>query len=309
VTVAAGNLGNEVDAVGYPPTNDPFVMTVGAIDDMGTAEGSDDVPASWSSTGMTQDGFAKPELLAPGRHIVSTMGTDSVLSRLMPGNLVEPGYFRLSGTSMAAGVVSGVAALVLERHPTWSPGEVKCTLLATVQPLAGPYTGAAVPQAGRASDGADPTCNADIALAPSTGLGPMMKAGVIAYVAGAPSPTGAAATLGLSLSVIPTAALTGRLSLDSVDWARIDWNVVKWDAIKWNAVKWDAIKWNAIKWNAVDWSRVSSDGVDWTAIKWNAIKWSDVQWDAVKWSAIKWNAVEFDAIKWAAIKWSYLEGN
>jgi len=309
VVVAAGNLGSAPDAVSYPPANDPFVMTVGAIDDRGTTAYGDDVPVPWSSAGATQDGFAKPELLTPGRDIVSTIGRDSLLYTQHPESIVDRDYFRLSGTSMAAGVMSGVAALVLERHPAWKPGELKCTLIATSRQLSAPNSSLRVPRAGIASNQSTPSCNSDTGLIPSAGFGPTMKAGVIAWAFDQADPAGTAAAVGLDITAVPMLPGSTAMTLDAIKWDAIKWDAIKWDAIKWDAIKWDAIKWDAIKWDTVDWSRVSADGVDWTAIKWDAIKWDAIKWDAVKWSAIKWDSVNFDAIKWSAIKWSFSEGN
>ena len=73
VVVAAGNRGPGGDAVHHAPGNDPYVVTVGAVDDNGTKEISDDEPTSWSSRGTTQDGFTKPDIYAPGAKIVSNL--------------------------------------------------------------------------------------------------------------------------------------------------------------------------------------------------------------------------------------------
>ncbi len=305
VVVAAGNLGSAPDAVSYPPSNDPFVMTIGAIDDMDTSAYGDDTALSWSSSGTTQDGFVKPELHTPGRNIISVADTNSYLYQWYPGRVVDKDYLSLSGTSMAAGVMSGVGALVLERHPDWRPGELKCTLITTSRQLSAPYSNLKMPRAGNASNQSIPSCNSDAGLTPSQAFGPMAKAGVIAYVLGEPSSKAVADSIGLDMAA---AGIQGA-SLASVDWSAIKWSAIKWSAIKWNLVQWDAIKWSAIKWNSVNWNAVSSDGVDWSAIKWSAIKWSAIQWNAIKWSAIKWNSVNFDAVKWSAIKWSFVQEN
>ena len=65
IVAAAGNLGTATDAVSYAPGNDPYVITVGAVDTGGTTSTSDDVQASWSSRGVTQDGFSKPDVRRP----------------------------------------------------------------------------------------------------------------------------------------------------------------------------------------------------------------------------------------------------
>ncbi len=300
VVVAAGNLGTAPDAVSYPPANDPFVMTVGAIDDQGTRDFGDDTVTTWSSQGVTQDGFPKPDLSTPGRNIVSVAEPDSILFNSYPDRVVDNYYFRLSGTSMSAGVMSGVAALVLERHHDWTPGQLKCTLVSTARPLS-LTAGFFVPSAGAAANQSVPTCNSTAFSAPSRLLGPVMKAAAIAYVVGSPKQSDFANAINLS----PPGAWGGNgTTLSNIDWSAIKWDAIKWSAIKWDAIKWDTIKWDAIKWDAIKWDTVSSDGVNFSAIKWDAIKWSAIQLDAIKWSAI-----QLDAIKWDAIKWDFVTDN
>jgi serine protease AprX len=128
VVVAAGNRGTDADAVSYAPANDPYVITVGAVDDQGTKDTSDDRLASWSSRGVTQDGFAKPDLVAPGAHIAAPLAPDSDFASLCPACIVDGRYFRLSGTSMAAPIVAGIAADIVSAHPAWTPDQVKGAL-------------------------------------------------------------------------------------------------------------------------------------------------------------------------------------
>ena len=138
VVAAVGNRGAAADAAWYAPGNDPFAISVGAVDDHGTAVRSDDSYTAWSTLGTTQDGFAKPDIAAPGAHIVSTLAEGSAFSRLCPSCVADGTYIRLGGTSMAAPVVAGIAALVLERHPGWTPAQVKSTLLATGRDIGAP---------------------------------------------------------------------------------------------------------------------------------------------------------------------------
>src|SRR4051794_4951300 len=131
VVAAAGNRGRSVDAVQYAPGNDPFAITVGAVDDRGTRGIGDDQVAKWSSQGTTQDGVAKPELTAPGSQIVSTIAPGSAYLKQCPECVVDGAYFRAGGTSMSAPVVAGVVALVLQAHPEWTPDQVKWALTNT----------------------------------------------------------------------------------------------------------------------------------------------------------------------------------
>lgn len=133
VVVSAGNGG--ADAL-YPPANDPFVITVGATDDRGTKTTTDDRLASFSAYGVTPEGYAKPDLVAPGTNIVSLIANpNSKLMQEHPQHMVGQTYFRMSGTSMAAPMVAGAVALLLQDEPQLTPDEVKQRLLSTARPF------------------------------------------------------------------------------------------------------------------------------------------------------------------------------
>ncbi len=117
----------------YPPANDPFVITVGATDDRDTLTTSDDQVATFSAYGTTEDGFTKPDLVAPGRNIVGLLPmTDELnMGKEHRGNHVGTTYFRMSGTSVSAPMVSGAVALLLQDEPELNPDQVKYRLMAT----------------------------------------------------------------------------------------------------------------------------------------------------------------------------------
>jgi serine protease AprX len=135
VVAAAGNRGTASDAASHAPGNDPYVITVGALDDMGTKPRDDDAIASWSGRGVTQDGYAKPDVYAPGAHMVSMLSPGSAFASLCPQCVVAGEYLQAGGTSMSAPVVSGVAALILERHPWLTPNQVKSLIVRTARGL------------------------------------------------------------------------------------------------------------------------------------------------------------------------------
>jgi serine protease AprX len=164
VVAAAGNRGTSADATHYSPGNDPYALTVGAVDDRATTDRTDDTVADWSSTGQTQDGVAKPEITAPGSHIVSTLATGSAFADLCPTCVVDGSYIRLGGTSLAAPVVAGAAALVFEAHPDWTPDQVKATLIETAHDVEG---GAAEVDASAATTTENPVGTANVGLVPN----------------------------------------------------------------------------------------------------------------------------------------------
>lgn len=157
VVVAAGNGGrdNTGGSQGYgtiqSPGNDPLVITVGAMRTMGTVTKNDDLVATYSSKGPTAiDHFAKPDLVAPGNLIAAPApDPNSALARELPGNFLakseylagsDPAakskdYFRLSGTSMAAPMVSAAAAILLQREPSLTPDQIKARLMKTASKI------------------------------------------------------------------------------------------------------------------------------------------------------------------------------
>ena len=146
VVTAAGNLG--LDADGEPqfggitcPGNAPWVLTVGASSHQGSASRGDDEVARFSSRGPTRiDRGAKPDLVAHGVGVESLSDPDSTLYATYTDYLVEGTrgasdmpYLSLSGTSMAAPMVAGTIALMLEANPELTPNAVKALLQYTAE--------------------------------------------------------------------------------------------------------------------------------------------------------------------------------
>ena len=160
VVVAAGNDGrdNSNGTNGYgtitAPANDPYVITVGAMKTMGTPSRADDEIATYSSKGPTAiDHIVKPDLVAPGNRIISLYTAGETLKQLYPGNEIPKSlyetnngaaasgtYYVLSGTSMAAPMVSGTAALLLQQNPNLTPDQIKAELMLTASKTFPPYS-------------------------------------------------------------------------------------------------------------------------------------------------------------------------
>lgn len=111
--------------------NDPFFITVGASDEHDTADRMDDTIAPFSALGTTQDGFIKPDILAPGFYLLASLSSASPWGIEQPDRVAAGDYINLSGTSMAAPVVTGAVALILQNEPGLTPDQVKYRLLET----------------------------------------------------------------------------------------------------------------------------------------------------------------------------------
>lgn len=192
------------------PANDPFVITVGAFNEKGTARVQDDSITKFTAFGNTQEGYFKPEIYAPGMDIISTLASDSKWSSEHPDRVVLPEeYIRLSGSSMAAPMVSGAAALLLQAEPNLTPDQVKYRLI----------------QCARWASG-------------------------LRYVdvyAALTKPTAQSANSGLAASQL---LWTGSepVTWTGVAWNGVAWNAVAWNAVAWNAVAWNAVAWNNLYW-------------------------------------------------------------
>jgi serine protease AprX len=215
VVVSAGNKGS--GAI-YPPANDPFVITVGAVDDKGTGAITDDKLASFSAYGTSEDGAVKPDLVAPGTNIVARLVNQNMgLAGSHPANKVGNQYFRMSGTSMSAPMVSGAVALLLQDEPGLTPDQVKYRLMAT---------------ANKSWDGYN-----------SKKAG----AGYLDIFAAVNGTTSESANTGLFPSQLLS---TGS---EPITWGSVGWESVGWESVGWESVGWESVGWESVGWESDYW--------------------------------------------------------
>jgi serine protease AprX len=241
VVAAAGNYGRDGSPSGvlFAPGNNPYVVTVGAVDIGGTARTNDDDRAPWSAYGRTQDGFWKPEICAPGRLMVGPIPTGSTLAVEKASKMRSPGYVELSGTSFSTPVISGIAAQILARNPTMTPDQVKGALMRRAR---------AVPRAEKGS----------------CGVG---QVNAVRAVLNATQSSNPNAALGQFLKVDPATGLT---VFDAVSWTDATRSSSSWDAVSWADVSWADVSWDAVSWADVSWADVS-----WADVSWSDVSWED----------------------------------
>src|SRR3954454_611655 len=173
VVVAAGNTGYGSAKLNNP-AYDPYVIAVGGSDGRGTATTDDDIVAPWSATG---DGVRNPDVVAPGQSIISLRVPGGQIDTAYPGARTGERFFRGTGTSQSAAVVSGAAALLLQQRPNLTPDQVKALLMGTAREL--PATDAIAQGKGLidlAAAKAAPTPSAVQNWERSTGSGTLEKA-------------------------------------------------------------------------------------------------------------------------------------
>jgi serine protease AprX len=256
VVAASGNFGDGGRMqMAYAPGNDPFVITVGAADTMNTTTPADDTIAPWSAYGRTLDGFAKPELVAPGRSLVAAVPPASHLAKTRADRIVSDGYMRLSGTSFAAPIVAGAAAQLLARHPEWGPDDVKGALMLAAQP-----TAAADPLA-------DGVGELDAAAAAAIADPPNPHAALNRFVVR--DATGAAAFDGSAWTAEAAA---------NASWADVTWSDASWADASWADATWSDATWSDASFASATWSDASEADAALADASWYDATWSDATW-------------------------------
>ena len=279
VVVSAGNIGinKATGQVGYAgitsPGNALGAITVGAAATQDTPARSDDAIADYSSRGPTWlDALAKPDIVAPGHHMVSATTTDCTLYRQYPQIRVTTStgnqMLRLNGTSMAAGVASGAAAVLIDsykrthQYARLTPIQVKAILEFTAIPVVG-------------------------ANVLAQGTGELNVAGAMALATNLDfSAAGGKLLYGVNESTV----IGGELGLwaNEIIWTR---NVVRGGNIIWS----DNIVWSQDDGDNIVWGEVEGDGDN---IVWGEVDEDNIVWGESDLENIVWGECDLDNIVW-----------
>lgn len=263
VVVSAANTGPAAGTIAKP-ADDPWVLTVGAIDDRGTPGAGDDHSPDFSARGPTAHGVAKPDVVAPGAHVLSLRAPRSTLERAFPTQDTTSPYRTGSGTSMAAAVVSGAAALALQVHPAMTPDQLKHALRAGSRPVASgdaSVVGAGLIDAyATALESHSGESNAG--LSRSTGRGDLGRSrGSLLLRADDPLGT----------------VLTGRQTAQLLLWDPLGFTSGSWTPLTWYTSAHALAGWNTATW-VESGGALSLSGHNWTGHDWTGHNWTGSSW-------------------------------
>jgi serine protease AprX len=224
VVAAAGNGGNASGQLDLPAA-DPYVVAVGGADTADTAARDDDSVASFSSRG----GARSPDVVAPATRIVSLRVPGSTLDHAFPAARIGDRWFRGSGTSQAAAVVSGLAAQLLQQRPWLSPDQVKALLVSGAVPVGGDTKSAeGAGEVDAAASGAQP----------------------------APSASSAAQRFPLAVLDLRRLRSVGSHRHSAIGddrWAGSTWSGSTWSGSTWSGSTWSGSTWSGSTWSAASW--------------------------------------------------------
>jgi serine protease AprX len=219
--------GNEAGTVGDPGFT-PQALTVGAADldtkSVASFSGSDSVK-----------GVQKPDVVANGVHVMGILPPGSVLASSGSTAHLSNGLYRGSGTSQAAAVTSGVAALFLAAHPGASPAQVKGSIRCAAK---------------------------DIKKTSADGAGLLNATTKVCADDQGQALNGSGDT-------------TGEAGFDASSWGASSWGASSWGASSWGASSWGASSWGASSWGASSWGASSWGASSWGASSWSASDWGD----------------------------------
>jgi serine protease AprX len=298
VVVAGGNDGVDTETLAQPAQN-PTVLAVGADDTAGTVSTSDDLVPTWVTGGSEG---RHVDLVAPGVSVLGTRVPQGYADQFNPQARTGTRFARASGTSQAAAVVSGAAALLLQRDPKMTPAQVKGQLMSTADPLdrvEPRYAGHGlldVAEAARRNTGGykDPRYE-------TRGTGTLEGARGSSHVYDGVSELRGEVDIFGNPWQGPTWASSSAKQKAWVggSWCGTTWSGDGWDARTWRDVIWPAGTWSARTWRGDDWSaRTWRDG-SWTGEDWSARTWRDADW-----SARTWRHTDLASTGWLARTWA-----
>ncbi|MEO6204938.1 MAG: S8 family serine peptidase, partial [Mycobacteriales bacterium] len=317
VVTSAGNGGNDAPRLTLPAV-DPFVIAVGASDSNGTIGTGDDTVAAFSSRG---DGVRNPDLVAPGR---------SIQSLRVPGSFIDAQYgstgaindrfFRGSGTSQSAALVSGAAALLISQRPSLTPDQVKGLLVSSAKPMANQDArsqgaglldlSSAMQQKATASlSQSFQTSSGEGSVDASRGSMRLSYQGVVL--------DGERDIHGKKYNAKKAAKARGAVDKDDngkddngkdkgkdKNWSGGSWNDTAWTGSSWGGSSWAGSSWAGSSWAGSSWAGSSWARSSWSSGTWTGSSWANSNWAGSSWAGSSWAGSSWAGSSWAGSSWA-----
>jgi serine protease AprX len=288
VVAAAGNEGNTVSTLTDPAT-DPYVIAVGA-DGHYDKDGHKQYISSFSNAGSPG---RHPDVVAPGQSTTSLRDPGSFADTLYPGGRVgDPAgrFFRGSGTSQSAAVVTGVVADLLSKYPTMTPDQVKGTLMQYALPLAG--VDPALQGAGEVNASKFPGLKTNGMPSYAQSWEPSDGSGSIEASRGSSHLTNSNGDVLSGETTVFGAAFDGHSwtdnAWDAASWEGGSWTGHSWTGHSWTGDTWTGHSWTTDQWAGHSWTDDSWDGHSWTGDSWTGHSWTDDTWTGHSWTGTTW---------------------
>ncbi len=302
VVVAAGNAGNGAGRGLTDPAYNPRLLAVGALDDKGTADPSDDVVPSFSSKGKGGTYSRNPDLVAPGTSIESLRDPGSAADAGSPGGRVGDRMFKGSGTSQAAAFTSGAVALLLSQRPSLTPDQVKALLTGSARPLPSEKT----ESAGRGALDLDSAFGAATPrvvqrVGRSYGVGTLEGArGSNHVVLQGVTLTGEKDIFGRSFN----AAVHALRARQATSWDGGSWNGSTWAGSTWAGSTWAGSTWAGSTWAGSTWAGTTWAGTTWAGSTWTGSTWTGSTWTGSTWAGSTWTGLGWNSSNWSSARWN-----
>jgi serine protease AprX len=295
VVAAAGNSGYQVGG-GAPgvadPAYNPYVIAAGGSDSMGTSDLSDDTVGAYSASARCGP-CKRPDFVAPGSHLQGLRVPGSYIDQTEPQGAIDQRFFRGTGTSEAAAVVSGAVALVLDRYPDLDPDDVKAYFKTDAVTLQGQsrlsqgkgeidLRAMLADRPARNKQQWHGEARGDGSLEVSRGQDHLTRDGVV---------------------------LSGEQDIfgkpfDSADMARLEGRADSWHGGRWNGSTWTGNGWNGNSWSGTVWAGNSWSGSSWSSGAWSGNSWSGNSWSGGGWSGNSWSGNSWSGNSWSGNSWS-----
>jgi serine protease AprX len=298
VVASAGNDGDTTAGLTNPAFN-PWVIAVGAADTKGTSSYADDTVPSFSARQGGNFGTRGIDLVAPGVGIVSTGVPGSYIYQTYPSARFGNGFIRGSGTSQAAAVVSGAAALLLSQRSGLSPDQVKALLMNGATPLTNTPTTV--------------QGNGELNLVASSNL-PVPT--TVQSQTNGNGAGGLESSRGGIHVVMDGNTLADERDIMGASWVGSTMGVATGQRSAWdsqgnfNGANWlgtgfgvDTTSWAGKTWGGKTWTGKTWTGKTWTGAAWTGKTWANAVWTGSGWSSVSWTA-PVSSSTWAGAAWN-----